>query len=140
MLKLNCKCAQYDLSCRRAIKHHPFIHSFILPPHSPIDIKKVERLINQLPKPFILMGDFNSHHTLWGCIDTNDNGRIIEDFITDHDLVLLNDKSSTYLILLLVHIHHWTLLYAALEFFQNSHGRFVTTFMEVITSRSKYRK
>ena len=25
MLKLNCKCAQYDLSCRRAIKHHPFI-------------------------------------------------------------------------------------------------------------------
>ena len=24
MLKLNCKCAQYDLSCRRAIKLHPF--------------------------------------------------------------------------------------------------------------------
>ena len=50
-----------------------------------------------MPKPFILMGNFNSHHTLWGCIDTNDKGRIIEDFITEHDLVLLNDKSSTYL-------------------------------------------
>ena len=50
-----------------------------------------------MPKPFILMGDFNYHHTLWGCIDTNDKGRIIEDFITDHDLVLLNDKSSTHL-------------------------------------------
>ena len=24
-----CKCAQYDLSCRRALKHHSFIHSFI---------------------------------------------------------------------------------------------------------------
>ena len=31
------------------------------------------------------------------CTDTNDKGQIIEDFITRHDLVLLNDKSSTYL-------------------------------------------
>ena len=42
------------------------------------------------------MGDFNSHHTLWGCIDINDKGRIIEDFILKHDLVLQNDRSSTY--------------------------------------------
>ena len=71
--------------------------SVYLPPSSPIDIKKLDHLIDQLPKPFIVMGDFNSHHTLWGCTDTNDKGRIIEDFITGHDLVLLNDKSSTYL-------------------------------------------
>ena len=71
--------------------------SVYLPPSSPIDIKKLDHLINQLPKPFIVMGDFNSHHTLWGCTNTNDKGRIIEDFITKHDLVLLNDKSSTYL-------------------------------------------
>ena len=43
------------------------------------------------------MGDFNSHHTQWGCVDTNDKGRTIEEFITNQDLVLLNDKSSTYL-------------------------------------------
>ena len=71
--------------------------SVYLPPSSPIDIKKVDNLIYQLPKPFILMGDFNSHHTLWGCTNTNDKGRIIEDFITKHDLILLNDKSSTNL-------------------------------------------
>ena len=71
--------------------------SVYLPPSSPIDIRKVENLINQLQKPFILMGDFNSHHALWGCMNTNEKGRIIEDFITEHDLVLLNDKSSTYL-------------------------------------------
>ena len=69
--------------------------SVYLPPSSPIDIKKFDHLINQLPKP-IVMGDFNSHHTLWGCTNTNYKGRIIEDFITKHDLVLLNDKSSTY--------------------------------------------
>ena len=50
-----------------------------------------------MPNPFILIGDFNSHHTLWGCKDTNDKGRIIADFITRQDLVLLNEKSSTYL-------------------------------------------
>ena len=38
--------------------------SVYLPPSSPIDMKKLDQLINQLPKPFILMGDFNSHHTL----------------------------------------------------------------------------
>ena len=71
--------------------------SVYLPPTPRIDIKELKHLIEQLPKPFILMGDFNSHHTLWGCTNTNDKGRIIEDFITKHDLVLLNDKSSTYL-------------------------------------------
>ena len=68
-----------------------------LPPSLPIDIKNLDHLIDQLPKPFILMGDFNSHNTFWGCKDTNDKGRNIEDFINRHDLVLLNDKNSTYL-------------------------------------------
>ena len=71
--------------------------SIYLPPTLPIDIKKLDHLIDQLPKPFILSGDFNSHHTVWGCIDTNDKGRTIEEFITKQDLVLFNDKSSTYL-------------------------------------------
>ena len=71
--------------------------SVYLPPSLQIDIQKLDHLIDQLPKPFLLMGDFNSHHTLWGCTNTNDKGRTIEDFINRHDLVLLNDKSSTYL-------------------------------------------
>ena len=71
--------------------------SVYLPPSSPIDVKELDHLVDQLTTPFILMGDFNAHHTLWGCTNMNDKGRIIEDFITEHDLVLLNDKSSTYL-------------------------------------------
>ena len=27
-----CKCAHYDLSCRQALKHHSFIHSFVTTP------------------------------------------------------------------------------------------------------------
>ena len=110
------------------------------PPSSPIDIKKLDHLINQLPKPFIVMGDFNSHHTLWGCTNTNDKGRIIEDFITKHDLVLLNDKSSTYL-------HPATGSYSSLDLTICSPGIFPDFNWKVVDdlhgsdlSRSRYRK
>ena len=80
-----------------SLKKTSTLCSVYLPLSSPIDIKKLDHLFYQLPRPFILMGDFSSHNTLWGCIDTNDKGRTIEEFITKQDLVLLNDKSSTYL-------------------------------------------
>ena len=50
-----------------------------------------------MPEPFILKKDFNSHQTLLRCTDTNDKDRTIEEFIMKQDLVLINDKSSTYL-------------------------------------------
>ena len=34
------------------------------PPSSPIDIKKLDHIIDQLTKSFTVMGDDNSHHTL----------------------------------------------------------------------------
>ena len=71
--------------------------SVYVPPRSQIDTKKLDHLIDQLPKHFILTGDFNSHHILWRCLDTNNKGRIIEELITKQDHVLLNDKTSTYL-------------------------------------------
>ncbi|GBM16126.1 putative RNA-directed DNA polymerase from transposon BS, partial [Araneus ventricosus] len=32
----------------------------------------------QLPVPFIVLGDFNGHNTLWGSVDTNARGRQVE--------------------------------------------------------------
>ena len=114
--------------------------SIYLPPCLSINVRKLDQLIDQLPKPLISSGDFNSHHTLWGCIDTNDKGRTIEEFITKQDLVLLNHESSTYL-------HPATGSYSSLDLsiyspgiFQTLTGRLLVTFMEAITSRSKYRK
>ena len=71
--------------------------SVYLPPSLQIDTKKLDHLIDQLPKLFLLMADFISHHTLRGCKDTNDKGRTIADSINRHYLVLINDKSSTCL-------------------------------------------
>ena len=67
--------------------------SLYLPPSMPLDITKLNNLISQLPKPFILIGDFNCHNTLWGCNDTNIKGRKLEEFIFKQDLCLLNEKS-----------------------------------------------
>ena len=41
--------------------------SVYLPPcdHFNFNPKDLQDIIDQLPSPFILMGDFNGHHTLW---------------------------------------------------------------------------
>ena len=51
---------------------HRLIHfrSIYLPPGDRFNIADKEHLISQLPKPFIIMGDFNSHSSVWGCRDT----------------------------------------------------------------------
>ena len=45
----------------------------------------------------MLVGDFNGHNVLWGCNDNDPRGELIEDFITENDICLMNDKSNTYL-------------------------------------------
>ena len=62
---------------------HKTIHvcSLYLPPGNRFNIADLEHLLAQLPKPFIIMGDFNSHSNVWGCRDTDQKGRIIEDVI-----------------------------------------------------------
>ena len=45
----------------------------------------------------LIVGDFNSHNSLWGSDKTNKNRRLIEDFVFRNDLVILNDGSGTRL-------------------------------------------
>ena len=37
------------------------------------------------------MGDFNGHHTLWGCEDVNNRGQQWENLILKNSLILYND-------------------------------------------------
>jgi exonuclease III/ribonuclease HI len=71
--------------------------SIYLPPRMDFNIAQLENLLNQLPKPYILMGDFNSHSDSWGCTNTDGAGERIEELINRHTLCLLNDDSHTYL-------------------------------------------
>ncbi len=60
-----------------------------------INLADLKNLIQQLPSPFILSGDFNSHNTLWGSNNTNSRGKIIENLLSDPHICLLNTGKNT---------------------------------------------
>jgi hypothetical protein len=71
--------------------------SIYIPPNTNLSPNELDTLVQQLPAPFVLLGDFNAHNILWGSNYISDRGRKIEDFVTRHDLCLFNTKSPTYL-------------------------------------------
>lgn len=56
----------------------------------------LEQLVRKLPEPFIITGDFNSHNQLWGCQLTNNRGPLMEKWIDDNNLIILNDGRPTH--------------------------------------------
>ncbi|GFW49936.1 putative RNA-directed DNA polymerase from transposon X-element [Trichonephila clavipes] len=67
-----------------------------LPPNAVIHQQDMYNLVDQLPAPFVILGDFNGHSTLWGSGKTNSRGRQIEQVFSDHCLCLLNHEEPTY--------------------------------------------
>ena len=54
------------------------------------------QLYNQLPKPCLLMGDFNAYSPRWGCSRLDARGKVLESFMDQTNLILLNDGSPTH--------------------------------------------
>ena len=54
-------------------------------------------LLNQLPRPFILTGDFNAHNPLWVSIKLDNKGKEIESLLNLSDTILLNSGLPTRL-------------------------------------------
>ena len=71
--------------------------SVYLPPSDHIAKTDLINLIEQLPSPFVLLGDFNSHSPAWGNESYNSRGQMLEDLFSEMDLCILNDGSSTYI-------------------------------------------
>jgi hypothetical protein len=71
--------------------------SIYIPPSSSPSVADFQALLNQLPQPFLLVGDFNAHNPLWGSTNVNNRGKVLEDIIADNNLCLFNDDSHTYL-------------------------------------------
>lgn len=70
--------------------------SLYLPPGEVIEREQLQNLLEQLPKPFVILGDMNAHHPMW--YDTrpvNERGDIIVDFITENDIALLDKNKMT---------------------------------------------
>ncbi|OAD62535.1 RNA-directed DNA polymerase from mobile element jockey [Eufriesea mexicana] len=78
---------------------HTTIHNcnIYIPNSYRMNALEMQNLIAQIPKPFIIVGDFNSHHTMWGSNRTDARGRIIETLLEDLELALLNNHEPTHI-------------------------------------------
>jgi hypothetical protein len=75
----------------------PFtICNIYLPPIFPISDADLVRLISQLPTPFVLLGDFNAKHVVWGSDLNDDRGALIHDLSSRFNLSLLNSGANTH--------------------------------------------
>jgi len=72
------------------------ICNIYLPPNINTDFIELDNLVQQLPSPYILLGDLNAHHPMWGCCHQNIKGNLVEQLLLNHSLVLLNNKQHTY--------------------------------------------
>ena len=52
-------------------------------------------MLDHLQKPYIILGDFNSHNTLWGSAQTSQRGRVTEKPMEDTNCHILNDGAMT---------------------------------------------
>lgn len=70
--------------------------SLYIPPDHHLQANELESLVDELPYPFILMGDFNAHHQLWGSARVDARGRLLEKFLLSSGNCLFNKKHPTY--------------------------------------------
>ncbi len=59
----------------------------------------MDLLVVQLSSPVLLLGDFNGHHTLWGCLNVDSKGQEIADFSLSSNACTLNDLIHMYIYL-----------------------------------------
>ena len=71
--------------------------SVYIPPNEEPKELELNNLIEQLPRPFIIMGDFNSHNEIWRSKKTDKKVKVIESLLNQHQLCMYIKKSNTYL-------------------------------------------
>ena len=77
-------------------------------PHIPITKKDIMRLMNQLSKSFIIMGDMNARSTIWEDTNRNDKGEIVEEVALDANVIVMNNRNLT-------HYHSQTNIYSVID-------------------------
>ncbi|GFO19762.1 RNA-directed DNA polymerase from mobile element jockey [Plakobranchus ocellatus] len=70
--------------------------SLYLPPNSPVSKLSLAELFEQLPKPFLVLRDFNAHSPAWGDFRRDGRGRVFEEFTAENDLIILNSGEQTF--------------------------------------------
>ena len=84
------------LAVRATLHRVVTICNLYLPPSQNIDYDDLRNLVNQLPSPFLLVGDLNAHSPIWGNKNTDQKGKFVEKLLDDFNLCIFNDKTPTY--------------------------------------------
>ena len=61
----------------------------------PLTLELLNQLKAQLPSPVLIMGDLNAYSAEWGSADTRTRGRVVEQFMRENDLNILNNGAPT---------------------------------------------
>ena len=67
-------------------------------PHIAVTSASLENLLQQLPEPFLLLGDMNAHSPLWGPLDsqTDARGQLFTTLLHNYPISLLNNHRPTH--------------------------------------------
>lgn len=103
LVKENIRCSRISITCslqavavRVEIPRKITVCSLYLP-HPTWTKNQLCALIDQLPPPYLILCDSNSHHQVWGHHFTDTPGRILDEIIAEKNLHLFNDGSVTYM-------------------------------------------
>lgn len=69
--------------------------SVYIPRPSAVIFNEIVNIFSILPKPFIVLGDFNSQNEVWGSSSTNSFGSSLLDIVDNLNLCILNTGSPT---------------------------------------------
>jgi hypothetical protein len=70
-------------------------NSYFSPNENP-NVNDIQILIDQLPPPYIMLGDFNSKSTIWGNDTTDRPGQVIENLLLNQNVCILNTGQHTH--------------------------------------------
>ena len=70
--------------------------SLYLPPNERISENNLSNLCQQLPQPFLLLGDMNGRHYMWGDSTANSRGDLLLSLIERDSLGILNTGEPTH--------------------------------------------
>lgn len=65
-------------------------------PNRRVSESELQDLIEQIPMPRIILGDFNAHNRLWGSSYHNQRGQVLETILSNNDLICINKDKFTY--------------------------------------------
>ena len=95
--RLNLNPPLQALAIRTQLHMQYTVCNIYISPNEVIPPDSLTQLINQLPHPFLLLGDFNGKHPIWGCNSSDWRGAIVEAAVNDTNSCILNMGTSTHI-------------------------------------------